>query len=134
MSIFNFKPLIMKKASLDFGLLIMRIGFSVGLMTHGYGKFLKVVQGNFEFGDPIGIGPVFSLVLAALGEFVAPILIILGWKTRLATIFPTLTMLVAFVIAHDGDPFSKKEKAFVYLIAFLTLYFTGPGKYSLGKE
>lgn len=124
----------MKKASLDFGLLIMRIGFSVGLMTHGYGKFLKVVQGNFEFGDPIGIGPVFSLVLAALGEFVAPILIILGWKTRLATIFPTLTMLVAFVIAHDGDPFSKKEKAFVYLIAFLTLYFTGPGKYSLGKE
>ena len=124
----------MKKASLDFGLLIMRIGFSVGLMTHGYGKFLKVVQGNFEFGDPIGIGPIFSLVLAALGEFVAPILIILGWKTRLATIFPTLTMLVAFVIAHDGDPFSKKEKAFVYLIAFLTLYFTGPGKYSLGKE
>jgi len=124
----------MKKASLDFGLLIMRIGFSVGLMTHGYGKFLKVLQGNFEFGDPIGIGPSFSLVLAALGEFVAPILIILGWKTRLATIFPTLTMLVAFVIAHDGDPFSKKEKAFVYLIAFLTLYFTGPGKYSLGKE
>jgi len=124
----------MKKASLDFGLLIMRIGFSVGLMTHGYGKFLKVVQGNFQFGDPIGIGPGFSLVLAALGEFVAPILIILGWKTRLATIFPSLTMLVAFAIAHDGDPFSKKEKAFIYLIAFLTLYFTGPGKYSLGKE
>jgi putative oxidoreductase len=124
----------MKKASLDFGLLIMRIGFSVGLMTHGYGKFLKVVQGNFEFGDPIGIGPTFSLILAAIGEFIAPILIILGWKTRLATIFPTLTMLVAFAISHDGDPFSRKEKAFVYLIAFLTLYFTGPGKYSLGKE
>tara|TARA_B100001093_G_scaffold175037_1_gene167815 strand:- start:10 stop:141 length:132 start_codon:yes stop_codon:yes gene_type:complete len=43
-------------------------------------------------------------------------------------------MLVAFTIAHDGDPFSRKEKAFVYLIAFLTLYFTGPGKYSLDKE
>ncbi len=124
----------MKKASIDFGLFIMRVGFSVGLMTHGYGKFLKVIQGNFEFGDPIGIGPAFSLILAALGEFIAPILIILGWKTRLATLFPTITMLVAFIIAHDGDPFSKKEKAFVYLIAFLTLYFTGPGKYSLGKE
>ncbi|MDA8948390.1 DoxX family protein [Flavobacteriaceae bacterium] len=124
----------MKKASIDFGLLLMRVGFSVGLMTHGYGKFLKVIQGNFEFGDPIGIGPSFSLILAALGEFIAPILIILGWKTRLATLFPTITMLVALIIAHDGDPFSKKEKAFVYLIAFLTLYFTGPGKYSLGKE
>ena len=104
----------MKKASIDFGLLLMRVGFSVGMMTHGYGKFLKVIQ--------------------AIGEFIAPILIILGWKTRLATIFPTLTMLVAFAITHDGDPFSRKEKAFVYLIAFLTLYFTGPGKYSLGKE
>ena len=124
----------MKKASIDFGLLLMRVGFSVGMMIHGYGKFLKVIQGNFEFGDPIGIGPTFSLILAAIGEFIAPILIILGWKTRLATIFPTLTMLVAFAIAHDGDPFSRKEKAFVYLIAFLTLYFTGPGKYSLGKE
>ena len=124
----------MKKVSIDFGLLLMRLGFSVGMMTHGYGKFLKVIQGNFEFGDPIGIGPTFSLILAAIGEFIAPILIILGWKTRLATIFPTLTMLVAYAIAHDGDPFSRKEKAFVYLIAFLTLYFTGPGKYSLGKE
>ena len=124
----------MKKASIDFGLLLMRVGFSAGMMTHGYGKFLKVIQGNFEFGDPIGIGPTFSLILAAIGEFIAPILIILGWKTRLATIFPTLTMLVAFAIAHDGDQFSRKEKAFVYLIAFLTLYFTGPGKYSLGKE
>ena len=124
----------MKKVSIDFGLLLMRLGFSVGMMTHGYGKFLKVIQGNFEFGDPIGIGPTFSLILSAIGEFIAPILIILGWKTRLASIFPTLTMLVAFAIAHDGDPFSRKEKAFVYLIAFLTLYFTGPGKYSLGKE
>jgi putative oxidoreductase len=124
----------MKKASIDFGLLLMRVGFSAGMMTHGYGKFLKVIQGNFEFGDPIGIGPTFSLILASIGEFIAPILIIIGWKTRLATIFPTLTMLVAFAIAHDGDPFSRKEKAFVYLIAFLTLYFTGPGKYSLGKE
>ena len=124
----------MKKVSIDFGLLLMRLGFSVGMMTHGYGKFLKIIQGNFEFGDPIGIGPTFSLILSAIGEFIAPILIILGWKTRLASIFPTLTMLVAFAIAHDGDPFSRKEKAFVYLIAFLTLYFTGPGKYSLGKE
>ena len=38
----------MKKASTDLGLLLMRLGFSVGMMTHGYGKFLKVIQGNFN--------------------------------------------------------------------------------------
>ena len=95
---------------------------------------MKVIQGNFEFGDPIGIGPTFSLILASIGEFIAPILILIGWKTRIASLFPIITMLVAFAIAHDGDPFSTKEKSFVYLIAFLTLYFTGPGKYALGKE
>ena len=123
----------MKKISIDFGLLLMRGFFSLGMMTHGYGKFLKVIQGDFEFGDPIGIGPKLSLILTVIAEFIAPILIILGWKTRMASLFPTITMIVAFFIVHDGDPFSRREKAFVYLIAFLTLYFTGPGKYSLDK-
>ena len=124
----------MKKTTVDFGLLLLRIGFAIGLMTHGYGKFVKVLQGNFDFSDPIGLGPTLSLILATIGEFIAPLFIIIGWKTRWATIFPTLTMLVAFFIAHEGDPFSRKEKAFVYLIAFVTLFFTGAGKYSLDKK
>ena len=92
------------------GLLLLRVGFSIGLMTHGYGKFLRVWDGNFKFGDPIGIGSTPSLVLAAFGEFIAPIFILIGWKTKLFSIFPAFTMLVAFLIQHDGDPFSKKEK------------------------
>ncbi len=124
----------MNKFSLHVGLLILRLGFSLGLMTHGYGKFLKVITGNFKFSDPIGIGITPSLILASFGEFIAPIFIIIGWKTRLFSIFPTLTMLVAFTIAHDGDPFSRKEKSLMYLITFIAIYFTGPGKYSIDIE
>ena len=124
----------MKKLSLNFGLLILRFVFSIGLMTHGYGKFLRVINGNFKFSDPIGIGITPSLILASFGEFIAPIFIIVGWKTRLFSIFPAFTMLVAFTIAHDGDPFSRKEKSLMYLIAFVAIYFTGPGKYSVDKE
>lgn len=124
----------MKKTTLDFGLLLLRIGFAIGLMTHGYGKFIRIFQGDFKFGDPIGIGSTPSLILTAFGEFIAPIFIIIGWKTRLFSIFPAITMLVAFLIAHDGDPFSRKEKALIYLIAFVALIFTGHGKYALGKE
>ena len=43
----------MKTASINFGLLLLRVGFSVGLMTHGYGKFMKVIEGNFEFYNTI---------------------------------------------------------------------------------
>ena len=124
----------MNKFLLHLGLLIFRLGFSLGLMTHGYGKFLNVINGKFKFSDPIGIGISPSLILASFGEFIAPVFIIFGWKTRLFSIFPALTMLVAFTIVHDGDPFSRKEKSLMYLIAFITIYFTGPGKYSLDKE
>ena len=116
------------------GLLLLRVGFSIGLMTHGYGKFLRVWDGNFKFGDPIGIGSTPSLVLAAFGEFIAPIFILIGWKTKLFSIFPAFTMLVAFLIQHDGDPFSKKEKSFLFLVAFILIYLTGPGKYALDKH
>ena len=124
----------MNKITTHIGLLMLRVGFSVGLMTHGYGKFLRVLEGNFKFSDPIGIGSSASLILASFGEFIAPIFIIIGWKTKLFSIFPALTMLVAFVLAHDGDPFSKKEKAFAYLVAFVVIYLTGPGKYAVDKR
>jgi len=124
----------MNKINTHIGLLLLRVGFSVGLMTHGYGKLIRVWEGNFKFGDPIGIGSAPSLFLATFGEFIAPIFIIIGWKTKLFSIFPALTMLVAFVLAHDGDPFSKKEKAFAYLVAFVVIYLTGPGKYAVDKR
>lgn len=124
----------MKTTSIHLGMLLLRLGIGVGMLTHGYGKFIRVFQGNFKFGDPIGIGSTPSLILTAFGEFIAPIFIIIGWKTRLFSIFPAITMLVAFLIAHDGDPFSRKEKALMYLIAFVALIFTGHGKYALGKE
>ena len=124
----------MKTKTLNFGLLILRVGFSAAMLTHGYGKFMKVLAGDFSFGDPIGIGPTASLILCAIAEFIAPIFLILGWKTRWFSLIAVINMLVAFIIVHDGDPFSKKEKSFLFLIAFVVLYFTGPGRYSIDRQ
>ena len=124
----------MKTNALHFGLLLLRIGFSAAMLTHGYGKFMKVLAGDFNFGDPIGISPTASLILCAIAEFIAPIFLIVGWKTRWFSLIAVINMLVAFIIAHDGDPFSKKEKSFLFLIAFVVLYFTGPGKYSIDRQ
>ena len=124
----------MKTKTLNFGLLILRVGFSAAMLTHGYGKFMKVLAGDFSFGDPIGIGPTASLILCAIAEFIAPIFLIIGWKTPWFSLIATINMLVAFIIAHDGDPFSKKEKSFLFLIAFVVLYFTGPGRYSVDRQ
>jgi len=124
----------MKKNSLHFGLLFLRIGTCVAMLTHGYGKFMKVLSGDFSFGDPIGIGSTASLILCAFAEFIVTILMIVGWKTRWFSLIAAINMLVALLIAHDGDPFAKKEKAFLYLIIFVFIYFSGAGKYSVDKH
>ena len=124
----------MKTNSLNFGLLLFRVSISAAMLTHGYGKFMKVLAGDFSFADPIGIGPTASLILCAIAEFIAPLILIVGWKTRLFAIISVINMLVAFIISHDGDPFAKKEKAFIYLIAFVFICFSGAGKHSVDKH
>jgi len=41
----------MKTNALNFGLLFLRLGISIGMLTHGYGKFMKILAGDFSFGD-----------------------------------------------------------------------------------
>jgi|SRR5690606_25894611 len=118
----------------DLGLLFLRISSSILMLTHGLPKLQKLISGNFEFGDPIGIGSTPSLFLAVIGEFICPILIIVGFKTRWATVPTIITMLVAALIVHGADPFNVKEKAVLFLIAFVTVLMLGPGKYSLDKK
>ena len=116
------------------GLAFLRIVPSIMLITHGLPKFQKLISGDFEFGDPIGIGATPSLFLAVIGEFICPILIIIGFKTRWMAVPPAITMLVAGFIVHSADPFGTKEKAFLFLAFFIAIILLGPGKYSIDKK
>ncbi|WP_256012872.1 DoxX family protein [Desertivirga xinjiangensis] len=120
--------------SYDLGLLIIRL-FTGGLMlTHGFPKLQKLVAGNLQFGDPLGVGQEISLVLAVFAEFVCSILVILGLFTRVAVIPLIITMAVAFFIVHSADPLQVKELSLVYLAVFAGLFFTGSGKYSIDRK
>lgn len=116
------------------GLLLLRLGFSGLMLTHGIPKLMKLVQGNFEFSDPLGIGAVPSLLLVVIGEAICPLLIIIGYKTRLAAIPPAITMAVAAFIVHGSDPIGSKEKALLYLFAFSIMALTGAGKYAVDRN
>lgn len=56
---------------------------------------------------------------------------IAGLFTRWTVIPLIITMLTAYFFVHFDDPFGKQEKALLFLFCYLTLFFTGPGKYSL---
>ena len=45
------------------GLLLLRLGFSGLMLTHGIPKLMNLVQGNLDFADPLGIGAVPSLII-----------------------------------------------------------------------
>lgn len=118
----------------DVGLAILRIAPSAMLLTHGIPKFQKIIGGNLEFGDPLGIGAAPSLFLAVIGEFVCPILIIIGFKTRWMAVPPAITMTVAAFVHHAADDFGTKEKAFLFLVFFIVIIFLGPGRYSVDRK
>lgn len=116
------------------GLLFLRIAFSGMMLTHGIPKLMKLVQGNMEFGDPIGIGTVPSFILTVIAEAICPLLIIIGYKTRFASVPVIITMAVAAFIVHEADPLATKEKALLYLFGFIAIALLGPGRHSVDRK
>lgn len=116
---------------MNLALLILRVGAGILMLTHGFPKLMMILDGNFAFGDPIGLGPELSLILVTFAEFLCAILVIAGLWSRLAVVPLIFAMAVAAFIAHAGDPFAEKELSLFFLITFTSLLFSGPGKYSL---
>lgn len=114
----------------DLALLLLRVGFGGLMLTHGIPK-LEMLSDPTSFGDPIGVGPTASLILCLIGEVLAPILIIIGLKTKWAAIPAAITMAVAAFIVHASDPLGNKEMALLYLIAFVVIFLSGAGKYAI---
>lgn len=112
-------------------LLLLRIMVACAMLFHGIPKLGKVLAGNLDFGDPIGIGSGPSLVLAVFAEFGCSLLLLVGLGTRLAVIPLIITMLVAAFIVHADDPITGKDLQLLYLLVYGVLFLLGSGKYSL---
>ncbi len=110
-----FKP--SSKASyFDTGILILRVFVPLLLIPHGYDKLLNFLDGAADFPDPL---------------HVAPVLIIFGLFTRLASVVEIVHFLVVAFMMHANEPLDAKEHALLYLIPNVMLLLTGAGKYSL---
>jgi len=113
-------------------ILLLRIAIAALMIRHGLPKLSKLLEGGeIQFGDPIGLGPAFSLFLAVFAELLCSVLIGIGLGTRLATIPLMVTMFVAAFITHGADPFQRKEMALLYLLFYVVLLVIGSRKYSI---
>lgn len=121
----------------DYGLLILRIalGFSM-LLLHGRGKLLNFSATVEKFPALFGLPANVNLGLAIFAEVVCSTLLIAGLFTRLAALVLAATMGSAFFFVHKSALVGEHsgELAMVYLIAYVTLLFTGAGKFSVDRE
>ncbi|MDN5211072.1 DoxX family protein [Fulvivirgaceae bacterium BMA12] len=118
----------------NFGIFILRatVG-SLMLLGHGMPNLMNFYQSYDTFPDPLGIGNEISFFITIFTEVICSMALILGLFTRLAVIPIIITMLITMLVINIDDPWPKKELAIVYLLPYITLYFTGSGEYSMDK-
>lgn len=118
----------------DIALLLLRIIGGGFMLTHGWPKLMKVIAGNFQFADPIGMGPTISLIMTVFAEVICAVLLLVGFKGRVASLFLMFTMLVAALVVHGGDPWGKKEFPLLYFGIYLAIFLMGTGRYSIDSN
>lgn len=124
----------------NFGLLIMRAGVGVMMMTHGIPKLMGGPEKWAKIGEAIGnIGihayPVFWGFMAAASEGIGGFLLLLGLFFRPTSLFLLITMIVAVAHHfHSGDSIGEASHAIELAFVFFGFLFIGPGKYSVDKS
>ena len=112
-------------------LLLARIAVGAFMLTHGIPKLQKLLGGDMQFADPLGIGSTPSFLLVVFAEVVCSILLMLGLATRFASVVLIINMCVAAFVAHAGQPFGKKELSLLFLVFFMGFCIIGGGRYAV---
>ncbi|MEO7310371.1 MAG: DoxX family protein [Chitinophagaceae bacterium] len=128
--------------SLNAGLFILRVLIGVLIAIYGYQKFTHFSEmAGSDFWEKqvnfLGMGGKVSLGLTVFAELFCSILLIAGLVTRLALIpliicmgFIFITMSHYEIIQTDKNG-SHLNDVFFYLMIYVALLLTGPGKWSL---
>jgi putative oxidoreductase len=124
----------------DFGKLILRLMVGGLMLFHGIAKITggigfitaQVTQAGF---------PEFLAYGVYVGEIVAPILLILGLKTKLSATVIAFTMVVAIYLVHPNDLLLTTktgawaiELQMFYLLSCISIIFLGAGRFSFDKK
>jgi len=123
--------------SFQIGLFIIRVGFGIFYVLHGWPKISGGVETWTAVGGSMGLvginfAPAFWGFMAALAEFGGGLLLIFGFLTRPAAAFMLFTMLIATIMhVSQGDPINTVMNPLKGLVVFLGLLFTGGGVYSV---
>lgn len=111
--------------------LLLRLGVSGSMLTHGVAKVMNFSTLSESFPDPLGIGSTLSLLMAIGAEVGCSLFLMLGLLTRLALLPLMFTMVMASCVVLGGESFAARELAVVYLSVYIAIFAIGAGRYSI---
>ena len=97
----------------DIGKLILRLSLGLMLLLHGVHKlhagvgWIAGVLAEHHL-------PGFLAYGVFIGEVIAPVMVIIGYQTRIGAALIVGNMLVALVLAHMGELFSLSNTCLLY--------------------
>jgi len=128
----------MKKQN-DIGLLLIRITIACLMLFHGVAKLkgldsIKGMLANQSLPEILAYGVYIT-------EIIAPILILVGYRTRLASLAFFIGMLMIIFLKQFDNIFIltksgaiKAEIVLMYTIISLALFFAGAAKYAISTK
>ena len=129
--IFSFYAATTYGTAADLGLLILRLGLGLLMMGHGWSKLIGFNENAADFYDFLGLGGEISLGLTVFAEFFCSILLVFGLGTQLVLIPLTILVMVIVFDVKAGKTLDDKELVLLYLVGYIALLLTGPGRFSI---
>ncbi len=122
------------------GKLILRLALGILVLLHGIAKLKGGVGGLSGVVTGAGL-PAFVTYGVYVGEVAAPILVLLGWYSRIGAALIAINMLFAFGLVHRNQLLGLSETGGwalelqgMFLFTAIALALLGPGRFSLNGK
>jgi putative oxidoreductase len=120
--------------------LILRVTLGVLILLHGIAKLTGGVGGIMGMVTAAGL-PAFFAYGVYIGEVFAPVLVILGWYSRLGAAIIAINMLFAIGLVHRPELFALGrsggwaiELQGMFLFTAIAVTLLGPGRFSMNQK
>lgn len=124
----------------DVGRLILRLVLGIAILLHGVAKLTGGIGGVSGMLNNAGL-PGFLAYGVYIGEVIAPILVILGFYSRIGAWIIVINMLFALGLAHMGELGSLNssggwaiELQAMFLFTAVAIALLGPGRFAINHR
>jgi putative oxidoreductase len=124
----------------DIGKLTLRLALGGMILMHGLAKLTGGIGFISDVVTQAGL-PAFFAYGVYVGEVVAPLLVIIGWYSRVGAGVIAVNMLFAIALVHQAEFFSLNqtggwalELQGMFLFTAIAIALIGPGRFSVNEK